>query len=197
MPLYFQIVRGEGAVATGLLLAPQGIGVAIAMAVSGRLTDRVGGGRVALAGVLVTAAATVPFALFGAGDSYLLIGACMSLRGVGIGLAFVPAMAAAFAVMSPAQIPDATPQLNVLQRVGGSIGTAVLAVVLQGHIDALGARPTASGLAGSFNAAYWWATAVTLAAAVPAAVLIRAERAARRRAVAAPPPVPAPEAVPV
>ena len=53
------------------------------------------------------------------------------LRGVGIGFSFMPAMTAAFASLRPEQLSDATPQLNVLQRVGGAIGTAVLAVVLQ------------------------------------------------------------------
>ena len=55
----------------------------------------------------------------------------MFLRGMGIGFAFMPAMTAAFASLERSELPDATPQLNVLQRVGGSIGTAVLAVVLQ------------------------------------------------------------------
>ena len=40
-------------------------------------------------------------------------------------------MTAAFAALRPEQLSDATPQLNVLQRLGGAIGTAVLAVVLQ------------------------------------------------------------------
>ena len=53
------------------------------------------------------------------------------VRGVGIGFSFMPAMTAAFASMRPDQLSDATPQMNVLQRVGGAIGTAVLAVVLQ------------------------------------------------------------------
>ena len=53
------------------------------------------------------------------------------VRGVGIGLCFMPAMTAAFASLRPDQLSDATPQLNVLQRIGGAIGTAVLAVVLQ------------------------------------------------------------------
>ena len=44
MPLYFQIVRGEDAVVTGLLLIPQGIGAALAMGLSGRVTERFGGG---------------------------------------------------------------------------------------------------------------------------------------------------------
>jgi len=185
MPLYFQVVRGEDAVSTGLLLAPQGIGVAAAMFMSGRAADRIGGGRVAVAGVLVTALATVPFAMFSSQTSFWLIGGAMVFRGIGIGMAFLPAMAAAFAAMTPAQIPDATPQLNILQRVGGSIGTAVLAVVLQGQINALGA-PSAGGLAHSFRTTYWWTVAFTLLAVVPAFVLVRAERAARRRAAEAP-----------
>ena len=53
------------------------------------------------------------------------------MRGIGIGFAFVPAMAAAYASLRREELSDATPQMNVLQRVGGSIGTAVLAVVLQ------------------------------------------------------------------
>src|SRR3954465_3050287 len=50
MPLYFQTVRGEDAVATGLLLAPQGIGAAVAMMISGRVTMRLGGGLTSLIG---------------------------------------------------------------------------------------------------------------------------------------------------
>ena len=42
MPLYFQTVRGEDAVTTGLLLIPQGLGAAVAMALSGRATERLG-----------------------------------------------------------------------------------------------------------------------------------------------------------
>ena len=47
LPLYFQVDRGESALSAGLLMAPQGIGAALVMPLSGRLTDRIGGGRVA------------------------------------------------------------------------------------------------------------------------------------------------------
>ena len=40
LPLYYQVVRGESALVAGLLLAPQGIGAAMAMPIAGRLTDR-------------------------------------------------------------------------------------------------------------------------------------------------------------
>ena len=42
MPLYFQFVRGEDAIVTGLLLIPQGLGAALAMGLSGRVTERFG-----------------------------------------------------------------------------------------------------------------------------------------------------------
>ena len=48
VPLYYQEVRHESVIATGLLTGPQGLGMLIAMPIAGRLTDRFGGGRVAL-----------------------------------------------------------------------------------------------------------------------------------------------------
>ena len=50
MPLYFQTVRGEDAVTTGLLLIPQGLGAAVAMGLSGRATERLGAGMTAVIG---------------------------------------------------------------------------------------------------------------------------------------------------
>jgi len=59
---------------------------------------------------------------------YLTISVAMLVRGFGIGFSFMPAMSAAFVSLQRSELSHATPQLNVLQRVGGSIGTAVLAV---------------------------------------------------------------------
>jgi hypothetical protein len=106
----------------------------------------------------------------------------MFVRGVGVGFAFMPAMSAAFAALKPSELPDATPQLNVIQRVGGSIGTAVLAVVLQ---RALSGAHDLPAQAGAYGAAFWWTTALTAAAVVPCLVLVRAERRARGEAAGA------------
>src|SRR3954454_23957301 len=62
LPLYYQVDRGQSALAAGLLLGPQGIGAALMLPISGRLTDRLGGGPVVLAGVSVVALATLPLA---------------------------------------------------------------------------------------------------------------------------------------
>ncbi|HWF72725.1 MAG TPA: MDR family MFS transporter, partial [Solirubrobacteraceae bacterium] len=177
LPLYWQTIRHEDVVVTGLLTAPQGLGAALVMPLSGRLTDRFGGGPLALLGVLLTAAATIPFALIGAHTSILWLCVAMVVRGFGIGFAFMPAMSAAFASLERSELSDATPQLNVLQRVGGSIGIAVLAVVLQRGLD--GAH-SLSAAASAYGTAFWVAVGLTAVAIVPCIVLMRAERAARR-----------------
>ena len=103
----------------------------------------------------------------------------------------MPSMAAAFAVLRPDEIHDASPQLNVIQRVGGSVGTAILAVILSHNIldattaagDGLRGWPT---LARAFGNTFWWALGITAAAAVPAAFLMVSERQTRRQGGQAP-----------
>jgi hypothetical protein len=144
----------------------------------------------------------VPFASIGAATSYGLLAPMLVVRGIGIGAAMMPAMAAAYATLTHAEVPRATSALNVLQRVGGSIGTALLAVVLQHQIReqlaAAGATAPAGGggvlqrvpddvrariadpLATAFGNTFWWAVGMSAVALVPAAVLALSQRRARQ-----------------
>ena len=182
LPLFFQIARGLTPLQAGLLMAPQGLGAALGMNRAGRLTDRVGGGPVVIFGLLVLMLGTIPFTQVTDATPYWLIEVALVVRGIGLGFTMMPAMAAAYATLSRPQVPRATPMLNVVQRVGGSLGTAVLAVVLQHE---LAARPENHGIA-AFAQTYWWVLAATAIALVPAIVLALAQRAAARRAVSAP-----------
>ena len=177
LPLYWQTIRHESVVVTGLLTAPQGLGAALVMPIAGRLTDRYGGGPLTLIGVTLCTVATIPFGLIGAHTSIVWLSVAMLVRGFGIGFAFMPAMSAAFASLKRSELSDATPQLNVLQRVGGSIGTAVLAVVLQ---RSLAGAHSLSDAAGAYGTAFWFAAGLTALAIIPSLILVRAERAARR-----------------
>jgi EmrB/QacA subfamily drug resistance transporter len=173
VPLYYQEVRGFSVIDTGLLNGPQGIGALVAMPIAGRLTERFGGGQVALVGVCLLALSTLPFLFIGVDTSVVAISLVLVVRGVSIGLCFMPAMTAAFASMRPEQLSDATPQINVLMRLGGAIGTAVLAVVLQ---RATGGVHTPAHLAEAFHAAYWAALGIVLLSIIPCLMLLRAER---------------------
>ncbi|WP_225824132.1 MDR family MFS transporter [Streptomyces naphthomycinicus] len=168
LPLYFQQVRGENALGAGLLLIPQGVGALLARGLAGTYTDRVGPRRVALAAFAFVTAATVPFAFVTAGTSEILLMAALFVRGVGLGAAMIAPMGAAYAGLEHGEIPDASIITRVAQQLGGSLGIAVLAVVLQ---HAAGDAHTPDALAGGFGAAFWWSVALT-AAAVPLCLLL-------------------------
>jgi MFS family permease len=154
----------------------------LVMPLTGRLTQRLGGGKVAIGGVAFLALTTIPLAFVSSSTSIVAISLVLLLRGVGIGFAFVPAMSAAFASLRPDQLSDATPQLNVLQRIGGAIGTAVLAVVLQ---RASGGSHDVAVLAKAFDQAYWWSAGIALLSLIPCFVLLRAENPGARLSPAA------------
>jgi EmrB/QacA subfamily drug resistance transporter len=170
VPLYYQEVRHESVIVTGLLVGPQGLGMLLVMPLTGRLTQRFGGGRVAIVGVSILCLGTVPLAFVGSNTSILYISLVLLFRGVGIGFSFMPAMTAAFSALRPDQLSDATPQLNVLQRIGGAIGTAVLAVVLQRAAGHSAIKP-----ASAFATAYWWSLGIAVLSLIPCLVLLRAE----------------------
>jgi EmrB/QacA subfamily drug resistance transporter len=203
LPLYYQVARGQSALTAGLLMAPQGLGAACAMPFAGRLTDRVGGGLVAVTGLTIMTLGTLPLAFVGASTSYGLLGATLVVRGIGLGCAMMPTLAAAYACLERAAVPRATAALNALQRVGGSLGTALLAVVLQHEIrialgDSSGASTlqpippavrahVATPLASAFANTFWWSIAMSLVAIVPAGLLARSERVRRAAPAAAVP----------
>ncbi len=172
VPLYYQQVRGESVIVTGLLVGPQGLGMLLTGPFTARLTQRFGGGRVAVVGVSILILSSLPLALIGADTSILWLSVALLARGVGIGLSFIPTTTVAFAALRTDQLSDATPQMNVLQRVGGAIGTAVLAVVLQRASE--GAN-TPAELAGAFGTANWWALGIAALSLIPCIVLLRAE----------------------
>jgi hypothetical protein len=70
----------------------------------------------------------------------------------------MPAMSAAYAVLRPEQIADATPQLTVVQR--GAAGTAVLQLCSVRHSPAPGPAATSA----AFASAYWWAFGLSVVA---------------------------------
>src|SRR4051795_10656231 len=90
MPLYYQVARGESALVAGLLMAPQGLGAALAMPIAGRLADRVGGGHVAVVGLVIATIGTLPFVFITGHSSYWLLGGILVMRGVGIGCTMMP-----------------------------------------------------------------------------------------------------------
>ncbi|WBB73456.1 DHA2 family efflux MFS transporter permease subunit [Micromonospora sp. WMMD1128] len=167
-PLYFQIGHDADVLETGLALIPLGLGTAVLLPVSGRLVDRFGGGVVSFYGILAAVATTAPFALAGTGLPEPLVLALLFLRGMALALAVVPAGISAYKAVAPDQLPDATTQVNILQRVGGALGGAVFTVVL--------AHELSHGADAAFRTAFSWLTVASALGLASAAWLALAER---------------------
>jgi len=184
LPLYYQIARGQSPWQAGLLMAPQGIGAALVMRKSGSITDRLGPRRVVPPGILIMAAATVPFAFVTSTSDQFLLAGTLFVRGLGLGLCMMPIMAAAYFDLSHADVPRATTTLNIVRQVGASIATALFAVILQRQIlenthahsnsdaallsQSVKLPPAiAEKVAAAFAHTFWWAVAIILIAFIP------------------------------
>ena len=168
-------------------MAPQGIGAACIMRWAGSITDRLGPRRVVPFGILLMAAATVPFAYVTTSTSEALLAVTLFIRGLGLGLSMMPVTAAAYYDLNHAEIPKASTVMNIVRLIGGSVATALFAVVLErqiianlgpvaaksggtaGIIGATGKLPpqVADPVAAAFAHTFWWSVGAILIAFVP------------------------------
>jgi len=158
LPLYYQEVRGASALTAGLVLVPQGLGTLLSRQIAGPLTDRVGARPIAVAGFLVVTAATVPFSFADATSDGRLLGLWLLIRGLGLGAVTMPVMTASYVGLDRDRIAHSSVLTRTAQQIGGSFGTAVLAVILEQSVSGAGAAVP------GFHVAFWWATAFSLVA---------------------------------
>jgi EmrB/QacA subfamily drug resistance transporter len=193
LPLYLQVVRGESALHTGLLLAPQGFGAMLAMPIAGRLTDRTGVGRISPAGLAVVALSFLGLTQLRADTSYWWLGVLLFVMGVGMGFTMMPTFSGAMQTLRRASIARASTSLNITQQVGASIGTAVMSVLLTaaikdripgagGGLNSTGNLPPDARarvsplLADAFASTFWWALALVIVAFLVALILLPKNR---------------------
>jgi EmrB/QacA subfamily drug resistance transporter len=189
LPLYLQVVRGESAMDTGLLLAPQGFGAMLAMPIAGRLSDRTGVGRIVPVGLVLVAISFLALTQLAGDTSYWAFGAVLFVMGAGMGATMMPTFTGAMQTLRSAAVARASTTLNINQQVGASIGTAVLSVLLANAIssrlgaggggigDAAAVPPDvraqmAGPLAEAFGSTYWWAFGLVVLAFLIATPLL-------------------------
>jgi EmrB/QacA subfamily drug resistance transporter len=189
LPLYFQAVRGESALQSGLLLAPQGIGAMLMMPLAGHLTDKTGIGKIVLPGFLLVGLSTLWLTQLEGDTSYVLLSIDLFIMGMGMGLAMMPLFSGAMQTLRKAAVARASTTLNILQQVAASIGTAVMSVLLTAALkDRLPGAPEGGGLgqsgkdlpaqikdlmAEAFGHTYIWSTAFVAVAFLAAWFLPR------------------------
>jgi EmrB/QacA subfamily drug resistance transporter len=157
LPLYYQQLRGYSALEAGLLLAPQGVGSLLPRTFAGKLADKIGPRPIVLIGMALAALGTAPFIVAGPNTNLGWLSLVLLVRGAGLSSATISMMAGAFVGLPREKVPDASSATRIIQQVGGSFGTAVLAAIL--------------AATASFHTTFAWATGFTAAAAVLAVLL--------------------------
>lgn len=144
-PSYFLQVRGETTLHAGILLAPQGIGAMLTMPVAGVLTDRIGPGKIVLAGIAVIVVGMAMFTQVAidpsqvhltptgvdiSDPSYAYLLGALFVMGLGMGGTMMPIMTSALQTLKDAEIARGSTLMNITQQVAASIGTALFSVLL-------------------------------------------------------------------
>src|SRR6202046_5854735 len=83
------------------------------------------------------------------------------MRGVGLGTVTIPVMAVAYLGLDKAEIAHASVLTRTAQQLGGSFGTAVLAVILESAVAAYH-----GDLIAAFHVAFWWSVGFAALAVV-------------------------------
>ena len=137
IPSYFQQLLGQTPLQSGVHMIPRGAGAMLTMPIAGRIMDRRGPGWVVLVGITLIAIGMGTFA-YGVSHQYaytpvLLTG--MAVMGMGIGSTMMPVLGSAVRGLASHQVAAGSTLIHVNLQVAGSIGTALMSVILTSQFN--------------------------------------------------------------
>ena len=134
-PSYFLQVRGESTLDAGLLMAPQGLGAMVTMPIAGMLADKIPVGRTVPFALVLLAGGFFAFTQVGTDTSYVLLCGSLFVMGLGMGGTMMPIMTSALKTLTHNEVARGSTILNILQQIAGSIGSAVMSVILTSRLN--------------------------------------------------------------
>jgi EmrB/QacA subfamily drug resistance transporter len=152
IPIFLIRAGGRSPSATGLLLAPLGLGMMCGYPFVGTLTKRFGNRKVSAGGASLALAGTLPFVYLASHGLAIAILACaLFIRGMGLSAVGVPSISAAYSSVRREDLPMATTALNIVMRIGGPTLTTVCATFLGWR---LGPAYSRDAILSAFTAAF-------------------------------------------
>lgn len=173
LPLFYFRALGHDSSTIGWLLAPQGLGMLLGISAAGWLADRYDPRLLIAGSTLLAVAGTVGFTQLTADTDDLFLGASLCLRGMGLGVIGVSILTMAYLEVPGDRIPRGTVMIAVVQRVGASFGTAMVALLLSVN---LGGSQAAATRPGPYADTFWWMLALVAAMLVPPLLMPRRRR---------------------
>jgi EmrB/QacA subfamily drug resistance transporter len=187
--LYLQQVLDFSPIEAGLSFLPMTGAIIVASSFAGRLSGRIGPGRMLALGMTVIGVGMLLFTRISPTGSY--VGDVLApgvITTTGIGLAFVPATIAAMAGVDRSDAGLASGLVNTSRQVGGSLGLAILATLATQRTQDLahGGAVGAAALTGGFHRAFLVGAFFALTGAVTAVALLIRVRHPRQAVTPAP-----------
>lgn len=130
LPLYIQNIRGESAFHSGLMLLPGALIMGLMMPITDAIFDKHGAKRLAISGMLILTAATLPFAFLTQETPIVMIVILYAIRMFGISMVMMPVTTSGMNALPMNLISHGTAVNNTFRQVASSIGTAVLISIL-------------------------------------------------------------------
>lgn len=129
IPQFLQVDQGWGAFESGLALLPQALVMVVLMPIAGRVYDRIGPRWPATIGLSIMAIDIYALRTITIDTSRGQVMWLMMGLGIGLGMAMMPIFASGLAVLPVAEVNTGSAFNNVVQRVGGALGVAVLTAI--------------------------------------------------------------------
>ncbi|HEY6829881.1 MAG TPA: DHA2 family efflux MFS transporter permease subunit [Gemmatimonadaceae bacterium] len=130
LPIFLQSLHGLTANQTGLVILPGAIASAVTMAVVGKNANRLDARATVTVGAFMFFASMWLMARMTLASGPEETFWPLILRGVGLGLIFVPLTGATMAELKVNELAQGTGMFNLTRQLGGSLGIAVMATLL-------------------------------------------------------------------
>ncbi len=135
LPEYQQIIRGDSATKSGLMLLPLVAGLMSASVTSGRLISKTGHyRRFPIVGTLIVTLAFWLFSHIGVDTNRVLLGVWMFVLGAGIGMVMPVLTLAVQNSVDRKHLGTATSSVTFFRSIGSSLGAAIFGAVLANRL---------------------------------------------------------------
>ncbi len=131
LPLFFQELRGLSAVQSGIELMPRTLIMVVMMPIAGLLFNRLGAWLMIVGGMLIGGYAAWSMKTFTLDSSLGDMVVPQLIQGAGFSMVFVALSTATLARIPKEKMSAATGLYNLVRNLGGSIGTAIIAVLFE------------------------------------------------------------------
>jgi DHA2 family multidrug resistance protein len=131
LPIILQTLLGYPALESGIAMAPRGIGSLFFTPVIGLVIGRVGARKILAGGIVLCAATLFWFGFLNLNAGYWDLFWPQFIQGMSMSMLFVPLTTITMDSISREEMGNATSIFNLMRNIGGSIGIATAATLLE------------------------------------------------------------------